>query len=196
MEIWQIDSIPQNLPWIHATVSEKPELTDEWCMTDDGRMHHDVALLRKSSRAKNVPNDLKLTLTFWKLIVPHIQYISTPEAHLLHDQAFSRFQVVENQTNSEMHRMTSKWPWVINSQKHLGYTKHLPPRPKLCSISFYGQPLPRYNMLSKLEKLKMHRMTSDWQWTLNGRKCPLNTAIEYFPPRPKFWSLLLYGQVF
>ncbi len=28
LEIWRIGSFPQNLAWIHAAVSEKPQLTD------------------------------------------------------------------------------------------------------------------------------------------------------------------------
>ncbi len=28
MEIWRVDSFPQNLVWILAVVSQKPELTD------------------------------------------------------------------------------------------------------------------------------------------------------------------------
>ncbi len=39
-EILQIGSFPQNLGWIHAALSEKPELTDGR-RTDDGRLRHD-----------------------------------------------------------------------------------------------------------------------------------------------------------
>ncbi len=39
LEIWRIRSFPQNLAWIHAAVSEKPELTDG--RTDAGRLRHD-----------------------------------------------------------------------------------------------------------------------------------------------------------
>ena len=51
LEIWWIRSFAQNLTWIHAAVSEKPEL-NRW--TDDGCLHHiffTVALLTKPSRA-------------------------------------------------------------------------------------------------------------------------------------------------
>ncbi len=43
---WRIGSFPQNLAWIHAPVSGKPELKD------DGRLPHDSSSADKSSRAK------------------------------------------------------------------------------------------------------------------------------------------------
>ena len=48
-------SYPQNLAWIHAVVSEKPEFMDDGQMTDACAMT--VALLTKSSRAKNHTRD-------------------------------------------------------------------------------------------------------------------------------------------
>ncbi len=50
LELWRLGSFPQNLAWIHAIVTEEPELmdgrtTDAWSTT--------VALLTKSSKAKN-----------------------------------------------------------------------------------------------------------------------------------------------
>ncbi len=39
LEIWWIESYPQNLTQIHAVVSEKSEFTDG--QTDDGRLCHD-----------------------------------------------------------------------------------------------------------------------------------------------------------
>ncbi len=54
LEIWWRGSYPQNLAWIHAAVSEKPEFTDDGRI-DDGRTTDactmTVALLTKSSRA-------------------------------------------------------------------------------------------------------------------------------------------------
>ncbi len=44
LEIWWRGSYPQNLAWIHAAVSEKPEFTDGRRTdgrTDDGRLRHD-----------------------------------------------------------------------------------------------------------------------------------------------------------
>ena len=57
--MWRIGSFPQHLAWIHAAVSEKPELTvgqrmDACAMT--------VALLTKSSRAKNPPQIMQMTI--------------------------------------------------------------------------------------------------------------------------------------
>ncbi len=52
-EIWRISSFPQNLAWIHAKVSEKPELTD-------GCLRHD-----SSSADKVKHNDMKYNL-IWK----------------------------------------------------------------------------------------------------------------------------------
>ncbi len=54
IHVWWIGSCPQNVAWIHAAVSEKPEFTDagkdggtnDACATT-------VALLTKSSKAKN-----------------------------------------------------------------------------------------------------------------------------------------------
>ncbi len=40
---------------------------------------------------------------------------------------------------SEMHRMTSKWPQTLHSQKYVEYTKYLSPRPKFWSASLYSQ---------------------------------------------------------
>ncbi len=54
LEIWRIGSYPQNLVWIHAAVSEKPEFTDDGRTTDACAMT--VALLTKSSRAKKDTN--------------------------------------------------------------------------------------------------------------------------------------------
>ncbi len=50
-----IGSFPQNLTWIHAAVSNKPELMDGW-MTDACATTAD--LLTKSSRVKNSSNIL------------------------------------------------------------------------------------------------------------------------------------------
>ena len=60
LEIWWRVSYPQKLAWIHATVSDKPEFTDDGRATDgrptdDGRKYAcamTVALLTKSIRAK------------------------------------------------------------------------------------------------------------------------------------------------
>ncbi len=41
MEIWWIGSCPQNLVWIHAAVSKKPDFTD------DGRLRHDSSSANK-----------------------------------------------------------------------------------------------------------------------------------------------------
>ncbi len=40
----------------------------------------------------------------------------------------------------------------------------------------------------------MHRMTSDWSWTLKNKKYPIYTT--YLPPRPKFQPFLLCDQPF
>ncbi len=50
-------------------------------------------------------------------------------------QPFSRFQdtrlsrLLKFEKKIEMYQMTSKWPWTLNSQKYLAYTKYLLPRP-------------------------------------------------------------------
>ena len=51
--MWWGGSYPQNLVWVHAAVSEKPEFTDDGRTTDACAMTE--ALLTKSSRAKNSP---------------------------------------------------------------------------------------------------------------------------------------------
>ncbi len=41
LEIWLRGSYPQNLAWIHAAVSEKPEFTEDGWTTNNGRLRHD-----------------------------------------------------------------------------------------------------------------------------------------------------------
>ena len=50
-EIWQIGSFfSQNLAWVYAAVSEKPDLTDGRT-TDDGRLCHDSSSADKVKRS-------------------------------------------------------------------------------------------------------------------------------------------------
>ncbi len=59
LEIWRIGGFPQNLAWIQAAVSEKPELTDACATT--------VALLTESSRAENIlVNNTQDNMQVWK----------------------------------------------------------------------------------------------------------------------------------
>ncbi len=74
---------------------------------------------------------------------------------------------------------------ILNGQMNLAYTKYLPPRPKFWSASLCGQ---------KSEISEMHRMASDWPWTLNFQN--YHAYTKYFPLRPKFWCILLYDQPF
>ncbi len=72
LEIWWIGSFPQNLSWIHAVVSEKPEFMDDGRTTD--ACATTVALLTKSSRAKTeypyteTASQWDPGVTFWTLL--------------------------------------------------------------------------------------------------------------------------------
>ena len=44
------------------------------------------------------------------------------------------------------------------------------------------------------QKLEMHQMTPNWNWTFNSQKYPVYT--KYFRHRPKFSCISLYGQQF
>ena len=67
LEIWQIGSFPQNLAWIHAAVSEKPELTDgqrtpaprQWLLTESS-----IALL-ESQKSKSIDCRMKWMTFLW-----------------------------------------------------------------------------------------------------------------------------------
>ncbi len=45
-KIWWIGWFPQNLAWIHAAVSEKPELMNNWCL------HHDSSSADSMDRVR------------------------------------------------------------------------------------------------------------------------------------------------
>ena len=69
----------------------------------------------------------------------------------------------------------TEWPqndleYVTTSKVRL-YSKFLPPRSKIWSISLCDQP--KYNCL----KSEMHQMTLEWPWTLNGPFCSM---VSYF----------------
>ncbi len=68
--------------------------------------------------------------------------------------------------------MTSKWPWTLNSQKYLAYTKYFSP----------------------CQKSEMHRMTSDCFWTLNGKKYLVYS--KYFLPAQILVSFALQPAAF
>ncbi len=45
---------------------------------------------------------------------------------------------------SEVHWMTSKWTWLLNSQKYFAQIEYLSPKNKFCSVLLYNKPFSRY----------------------------------------------------
>ncbi len=115
----------------------------------------------------------------------------------LYNQSFSRRKVGENQQCTEWPQNDMKYLTVKRTLYMLLYIysciKVLIPRLNIRSVSLYDQPFTRYDVV-EMGKIEMHRLTSDWPWTLNGQKYPVYT--EYLPPSPKFWSVSLYWQPF
>ena len=108
----------------------------------------------------------------------------------LRPELFSRYKVVENEKKN---RKCTEWPQ--------NYLKHSTVKSTLYTLGIYHQypnfgPFPSTAVfqIQDCQKSEMHRMTSDWLWTLNGKKYPV--CNKYLPLRPKFWSALLYGQPF
>ncbi len=104
----------------------------------------------------------------------------------LYDQTFPRHKVAKN-------LKCTKWPWTLNLKSTLHtlntclnaqiwvrftlyihpaifpvYIEHLPLRSNFWSILLYN-----HNFWdTMLLKIRMHRMISDWPWTLNCQKVP------------------------
>ncbi len=74
----------------------------------------------------------------------HTKYLSPRHKYwlvLFYDQPTSKIQGCQK---SEMHQMTTEWPWALKSQK-VSYTQQVnTPKPKLWSIWLYDQPFLTY----------------------------------------------------
>ncbi len=90
---------------------------------------------------------------------------------------------------SEMHRLTSDWPWRLKSTL---FTVNTYPRSPIVVRFTLWTAIFKMQGCRNSEKLQMHHLTSDWLWTLSGQKYPVYG--KYLCPRPKLWSLYLYGQ--
>ena len=73
--------------------------------------------------------------------------------------------------------MTSEWPWIHNSQKYAVYIKYLPPIEVQIFVRFPRRPAV-FNVQG-CWKSQMHRMTSDWSWTHDNQKYPVNSINTY-----------------
>ncbi len=87
---------------------------------------------------------------------------------------------IQGQRKSEMHRVTPKWTWTLNSQKYPIHPKYSPLGSKFWSVSLYGQQFPRYGTfyhfplttmlnapkrtkkLPKIQNLKFHNSLSNF----------------------------------
>ncbi len=91
----------------------------------------------KIGKIRNSPNDLRLTLNTYLLTVK----CTLSKSKVPHNTKYipwgpnSGPAVVEIQGcwKSEMHRITSEWPWLLNSKKYPIYIKY-PQRPKFGSF--------------------------------------------------------------
>ncbi len=100
--------------------------------------------------------------------------------------AVSVIQHVQGRWKSEMHRMTPNWTGRLNSQKYSTgiYTKILPMRNKLWSVSLYDYLFPGYNIYTVGE----NRKCTEWpqteleDLTVKSNLCTLNT----YPWGPNF----------
>ena len=74
--------------------------------------------------------------------------------------------------------MTSNWPWIFNSQKHSVHTTgkyiYLPLEAYMLACSTR-----RTAELQGCWNSEMHWMTSDWPWTFNRQKYPVQSM--YLP---------------
>ncbi len=86
-----------------------------------------------------------------------------------------------------MYRMTSEWPWILNSEEYYVYTKLVPTLVR--SISLYDQTFFRYNIAE-------HRKCTEWpQNCLTCQTYSINT--KHLTMRNKLWSIsLAYDQAF
>ncbi len=72
------------------------------------------------------------------------------------------FQDIRSKSGkSEMHRMTSKWPWTLISQKYPVYIKYLPQTSKFLFVSLCDQLFLRY----KVVKNRQNQKCTEWPET-------------------------------
>ncbi len=136
----------------------------------------------------------------------------------LHDKLFLRYKVVENWKNGKCTKLPQ------NELEHLTIKSNLytlvTPKAQILVFFTIRPPIFKVQGCRKSEKSQMHRMTSEWLWTLNsqnyhvfklafaykaqiltsrpwklyGLKYPVYT--KDLPLWPKFWSSLLCDQPF
>ncbi len=103
----------------------------------------------------------------------------------------------------QIHRMTPKWPWILNGQRYSIYMLQLPLSPKFQSDLLYDQLFSRYRPFLR----HVHRMTPKWPWTVKGQRYPtwynypesqisiffalrlLKSASHFLRYRP-FWDII------
>ncbi len=102
----------------------------------------------------------------------------------LYNQPFSRLEIGKNWKSTK---------WQQNGLKHLNVKSPLyavnssppPPKAQICTrVTLW----PTAFEIQGGQKSEMHRITSEWHWTLISQKWQVHT--KYIPPTPTFLALL------
>ncbi len=95
----------------------------------------EIQVCRESEKSRYASNDLRMTL---KPKLPCKEQIIAQQAQLLGCFALrpsvSEIRFFRKSEKAGMQRMTSDWPYTLNSQKYPVYSKYLPIRPQICSF--------------------------------------------------------------
>ena len=85
---------------------------------------------------------------------------------------------------SEMHRMTSEWPWTLNSQRYHLYSKYERLKPTFWSVSLYAHPFSRY----KVDENRKYRKCTAWPQTDPEHLTVKSTTytLSAYPRGPNF----------
>ncbi len=130
------------------------------------------------------PN-LPLNTWQWKVLCIHERLASEAQilVHFAQQPLFSLFFRDTRLLKSEMHQMTPNRSWTLISQKSKVplSTKYLPLRPKVWSVSLYGQRFPRY-------KVAEYRKCTEWPQTELQHLTVKSTlyTLNTYPRGPNF----------
>ena len=138
-------------------------------------------------------NDPKVTLNTTRSKVPYI-YMYMCVTNVLESQ-ISHFLLplavfkIQSCWYSEEHQLTSEWPWTLNSLGTL-YTLNAYLRGPIFFFFCFTlrTTVSKIQGCWKLAKSEMHRMTSDWSWTLITLKNTLYILNTY----PEAQILILF----
>ncbi len=105
----------------------------------------------------------------------------------------SRFwdtRLLEIANKKSMHRVTSKWKWILSIQKYPVCTKYLHPGPNIWSDSLYDHPFFEISACQESENQNARKRISEGTEHVTAKRALY--TVSFYPPPPPEAKILLH----